>query len=387
MRYYLIAGEASGDLHASHLMQALKERDHEAEFRIVGGDLMQAAGGTLVRHYSTLAYMGFVSVALHLRTILKGMKQCRTDILKWKPDALILVDYPGFNLGMAKYIRQHAPHVKILYYISPKIWAWKEGRIRTIRKYVDRVYSILPFEPEYFRKRHNYEVQYVGNPTLDEVRSFQSSNKANLHKFLADCQKLDPNISVSDRPIIALLPGSRRQEIRDNLTIMLDALQPISDKYQFLIAGAPGITPDFYKSLTQGRENINVLFGQTYRLLQHSAAALVTSGTATLETALFRVPQIVCYYLPFGRFYSLLRRIVLTIPYISLVNLIANREVVPELVADGMTVENLRSHLQEILPGGNGREEMLKGYDLVEQQLGQSGAAWHTADLILSEFI
>lgn len=375
MKYYLIAGEASGDLHASHLMKALLREDAEAEFRFIGGDLMKAEGGTLVRHYSSLAYMGFVPVLLHLRAIMKGMKECRQDVLDWKPDVLILIDYPGFNLGMAKYIRLHAPGIRIFYYISPKIWAWKEWRMKSIRRYVDRVYSILPFEVEYFQNHHRYEIDYVGNPTLDEVASYQERNPADLTRFIMDN-------NLDERPIIALLAGSRKQEIRDNLSRMIEAVRPLLDKYQIIVAGAPNIEAEYYAQWT-GSASVHVLYGQTYRVLQHSVAALVTSGTATLETALFRVPQVVCYYLNAAWFYRFLRFVLIKVRYISLVNLVAEREVVKELVGVDMSARNAYEELVRILPGGEDREEMMKGYDEVVSRLGETDAPMRAAQLML----
>ena len=356
-------------------MQALRERDPKATFRFVGGDLMQAQGGTLVRHYRTLAYMGFVPVLTHLGTILRGMKQCRRDILQHHPDVLILIDYPGFNLDMAKYIRRHAPKIKIFYYISPKIWAWKEYRIRAIRQYVDRIYSILPFEVEYFSKRHNYEIDYVGNPTMDEVSAYNAESPVNFTHFIEENE-------LDNRPIIALLAGSRKQEIRDNLTRMLAATQDLTDKYQLVIAGAPGLDPDYYARWI-GNHSVRIVYGQTYPLLQHATAALVTSGTATLETAIFRVPQVVCYHLDHGWFYRILRRLFVKIPYISLVNLIAGREVVTELVADEMTADNVHRELLRILPEGDRRQQMLLDYQEVARRLGQSGAPQRAAELMI----
>jgi len=366
LKYYLIAGEASGDLHASHLMAALRERDSEAQFCFIGGDLMAAVGGTLVQHYRHLAYMGLMPVLRHLPQILRGMRQCRRDILQWQPDRLILVDYPGFNLNIARYVKRHAPQIKVVYYIAPKIWAWKERRIRDIRRYVDQLLSILPFEVDYYHQRHHYEVQYVGNPTLDEVKAFEDTHSVNFAEFTEKNH-------LSNRPVIALLPGSRQQEISDNLSRMVEAIRPLANDYQFIIAGAPGIPNEFY---TQWLRNFpgHVLYNQTFSILQHATAALVTSGTATLETSLFRVPQVVCYYIPCGRFVSFLRSLFLKIPYISLVNLIADREVVPELVAHQMTVENVRSQLLSILPGGERREAMLHDYDEVKRRLGKPGA-------------
>ena len=376
MKYYLIAGETSGELHASHLMKSLREKDPEAEFRFIGGDMMKAEGGTLVRHYSTLAFMGFVPVLLHMRTIMRGMKECRRDILEWKPDVLILVDYPGFNLGVAKYVRQHDPSIRIFYYISPKIWAWKEWRIKSIRRYVDRIYSILPFEVEYFQNRHQYEIDYVGNPTVDEIDSYKKQNNPDFARFIVEN-------NLDERPIIALLAGSRRQEIRDNLSRMIEAVRPFLADYQILVAGAPSIAPEFYSKWTESA-SVHVLYGQTYRILQHSTAALVTSGTATLETALFRVPQVVCYYLNAGWFYRFLRFVLVKAPYISLVNLVAGKEVVSELVGSDMTVESARRELLRILPGGECRETMLTDYEEVIRRLGEPGAPNRAAQFMIT---
>ena len=378
MKYYLIAGEASGDLHASHLMRALRQRDAQADFRFVGGDLMQAEGGTMLRHYSTLAYMGFVPVITHVGTILRGMKQCRRDVLAWKPDVLILVDYPGFNLGMAKFASRHLPDTRIMYYISPKVWAWKEWRMKDIRRYVGHVLSILPFEVDFYRSRHAEDkITYVGNPTLDEVAEYKQHHSSDFAHFIEENK-------LPSRPVIALLAGSRRQEIADNLSRMIRAVETLSDRYQFVVAGAPGITADYYHQVL-GDAPVRVLYGQTYRILQHATAALVTSGTATLETALFRVPQVVCYYLKAGLFFRWLRWLLVKVPYISLVNLVAGREVVPELVGSDMTPEAAREHLLRILPGGDGREAMLQGYDEVALRLGEPGAPQHAAERILEE--
>ena len=376
MKYYLIAGEASGDLHAAHLMSAIRSHDPESEFRFLGGEQMQAVGGTLVRHYRELAYMGIIPVITHLPTILRGMRDCKRDIQNWQPDVLILVDYPGFNLSIAKYVRCHAPKIKIYYYIPPKIWAWKERRIKQLRSYTDHLLSILPFEVDYYQHRHGFtNVTYVGNPTLDEVMAFERANPRDFSQFIAEN-------NLDQRPIIALLAGSRRQEIKDNLHRMLKAVQPLADRYQFVIAAAPNIEESYYFQW-MGNIPARLLYGQTYRILQHSSAALVTSGTATLETALFRVPQVVCYYINMGKLFSFLRRHVLKVPYISLVNLVANLEVVPELVADGMTVENVRNHLLRILPDGADRKTMLQGYDEVAQRLGDVGAPQRAAAFIV----
>ena len=369
MKYYLIAGEASGDLHASHLMAALKEEDAEAEFRFFGGDQMQTQGGTLVSHYKDLAYMGFFDVAFHLRTILKGMKRCKEDIVAWKPDVVILVDYPGFNLKIARFVHDNT-HIPVFYYISPKIWAWKEGRIKDIRRNVNELFSILPFEVDFYEKEHHYPIHYVGNPTVDEVDAFLKASPEDAKGFRREA-------GLDQRPIIALLAGSRKQEIRDNLPRMIEAAS-VGKNFQMVLAAAPGISDDYYAQFLKDT-NVKVLHNQTYPILRYATAALVTSGTATLETALFRVPQVVCYYMKTGRFASLVRRFMLKIPYISLVNLVADKEVVPELVAHEMTVKNTRKHLLSILPGGEAREKQLAGYELMAQRLGEPGAAKRAA--------
>lgn len=377
MKYYLIAGEASGDLHASHLMQALREQDPQAQFRFIGGDLMTTIGGreSLVQHYSTLAYMGFIPVLLHARTILNGMKHCRHDILAWQPDVLILVDYPGFNLKIAKYVNANSD-IPVYYYIAPKIWAWKEYRIRDIRRDVQQLFSILPFEVEFFQDKHHYPIHYVGNPTVDEVSQYLDTHPADPEAFRR-------HNGLDSRPIIALLAGSRRQEIQDNLSRMTRAAMPYARDYQLVIAGAPGIEEEYYRQWTHGLP-VTVIHQQTYPLLQHSHAALVTSGTATLETALFRVPQVVCYYMWAGRIVSFLRRLILNVRFISLVNLIADREVVPELVADEMTVANVRIHLGRLLPTDSPfRQQMLQGYEHMAQRLGAPGAPQHAARIII----
>ena len=369
MKYYLIVGEASGDLHASHLMKELKARDAEADFRFLGGDLMKAQGGTLVRHYKELAYMGFIPVLLHLRTILHNMKACKRDVLEWNPDVLILVDYPGFNLSVAEFVHAHSP-IPVYYYISPKIWAWKEYRIKNIKRDADELFSILPFEVEFFEGKHQYPIHYVGNPTVDEVAAYQETNPKDFAAFIAANQ-------LENKPVIALLAGSRKQEIKDNLPDMLKAASAFPD-YQLVLAGAPGITPEYYEKYV-GQANVKIIFGQTYRILQHADAALVTSGTATLETALFRVPQVVCYHTPIGKVISFLRRHILTVKYISLVNLIADCEVVKELVADTMTVKNMQCELANLLENEVYKKEMITGYDYVAERLGPAGAPRHAA--------
>lgn len=370
MKYYLIVGEASGDLHASNLMRALQHEDPQAEFRFFGGDLMKAVGGTCVKHYRELAYMGFIPVLLHLRTIFRNMDYCKKDVEAWQPDVLILVDYPGFNLKIAEYIKQHT-RIPVYYYISPKIWAWKEYRIKNIKRDVDELFSILPFEVDFFKK-YQYPVHYVGNPCVDAVDDFRKNGQETFSEFIAAN-------GLENRPIIALLAGSRRQEIKDNLSRMIEAARSFP-QYQFVVAGAPGIEPDFYKQYIDS--STKIVFGQTYRLLQQAEAALVTSGTATLETALFRVPQVVCYYTAAGKLVSFLRRHILKVKYISLVNLIADCEVVTELVADGMTVANIKKELAKIVPGGSGRSLMLSEYDRLIAILGEPGASERAASQI-----
>ena len=369
MKYYLIVGEASGDLHASHLMSALKTADPQADFRFFGGDLMAAVGGKMVKHYKELAYMGFSPVLLHLRTIFANMKRCKEDIVAWNPDVVILVDYPGFNLDIAKFVHAKT-QIPVYYYISPKIWAWKEYRIKNIKRDVDELFSILPFEVEFFEGKHQYPIHYVGNPTVDEVAAYQETNPKDFAAFIAANQ-------LENKPVIALLAGSRKQEIKDNLPDMLKAASAFPD-YQLVLAGAPGITPEYYEKYV-GQANVKIIFGQTYRILQHADAALVTSGTATLETALFRVPQVVCYHTPIGKVISFLRRHILTVKYISLVNLIADCEVVKELVADTMTVKNMQCELANLLENEVYKKEMLTGYDYVAERLGPAGAPCHAA--------
>ena len=374
MKYYFVVGEASGDLHASNLMKAIKQRDAEAEFRFFGGDNMKAVGGTMVKHYKELAYMGFIPVMMHLRTILGNMKMCKNDIVGWKPDVLILVDYPGFNLDIAKFIHAKTD-IPVYYYIAPKIWAWKEYRIKNIKRDVDKLFSILPFEVDFFEKKHNYPIQYVGNPTLDEVEKFKSEHNENFAGFTT-------RTHLEGKPIIALLSGSRKQEIADNLPLMVEAVRPLMDRYQVVVAGAPSIDMALYDKYLSGT-GVKVVPNETYSLLMQAEAALVTSGTATLETALFGVPQVVCYYLPFGKVYSFLRRFFLKIPYVSLVNLVLGREGVKELIADGMTVEAARAELLKVLNGGEARDEMLASYAELKQNLGETGAPEHAAKLII----
>lgn len=377
MKYYLIAGEASGDLHASNLMKALKVEDSEAEFRFFGGDLMSAVGGTRVKHYRELAYMGFIPVLMHLPTILSNMRLCKRDIVDWHPDVVILIDYPGFNLDIAKYLRANT-RIPVYYYISPKIWAWKEYRIKNIKRDVDALFSILPFEIDFFEKKHHYPIHYVGNPCVDAVTQFKATYTETKEEFITR-HNLQP-----EKPIIALLAGSRRQEIKDNLPQMIEATSSFIDTHQLVLAGAPGIEPEYYAKYT-GNHPVKILFGETYPLLTHSRAALVTSGTATLETALFRVPQVVCYYVAMGGFISFLRRHLLKVRYISLVNLVAGHGVVRELVADSMTAYNIRAELTDLVNDTSERAAMLRGYDECLRILGPAGASEKAAHTIVKK--
>ena len=373
MRYYLIVGEASGDLHASHLMRSLQAVDTAAEFRFFGGDLMTAVGGTRVKHFKELAYMGFIPVLLHLRTIFRNMAFCKKDIVEWAPDVVILVDYPGFNLNIAKFVKSKT-RIPVYYYISPKIWAWKEYRIKNIKRDVDELFSILPFEVNFFEKKHHYPIHYVGNPTADEVRSFLSTYNEGFEQF---CKA---NALQADKPILALLAGSRRQEIKDNLPAMMQ-VAACFPQYQAVLAGAPSIADEYYEGFIRGSQ-VRLVKNQTYPLLAHSTAALVTSGTATLETALFNVPQVVCYKTPVPRLIRFAFNHVIKVKYISLVNLIMNKEVVSELFADRFTIDNIAHCLQTLLPGGEARQEMLNNYALLQKVLGDDVAPDNAAKLM-----
>lgn len=379
MRYYLIVGEASGDLHASNLMKALQSEDGDAEFRFYGGDLMRSVGGTLVKHYKEMAYMGFVPVMMHLRTILRNMRVCKRDIMDWKPDVLILVDYPGFNLDIAKYVRSHSD-IPIYYYISPKIWAWKEYRIKIIRRDVDELFSILPFEVEFY-ERHHYPIHYVGNPCVDAVEAFKASDEG-----AETDEAFRRAYGLSDQPIIAILAGSRRQEIKDNLRVMMKTAQRFNS-HQFVIAGVPTIEEAYYRKYIPQEMDVKIVVNSTYRLLRHAEAALVTSGTATLETALFDVPQVVCYYTSCGRMVNWLRKLILKVKYISLVNLVVNREIVKELIGEQMNVDRLETELRLIVEGGANRSQMLADYAEMRERLGGSGASQRAARQIVAHLI
>ncbi|MCE5204806.1 MAG: lipid-A-disaccharide synthase [Porphyromonadaceae bacterium] len=372
MKYYLVVGEASGDLHASNLMQSLGELDRDADFRYFGGDLMQSKGGTLVKHYREMAYMGIIPVILHARTILHNLDFCKKDIATYKPDVVILVDYPGFNLKVAKYVKSRL-HIPVHYYISPKVWAWKEYRVKSFKKYVDEMLCILPFEVDFFRK-HQYMVHYVGNPTVDAI-----ANRDYLEESFDGFIQAN---HLDNKPIIALLAGSRKQEIASNLPVMLEAVKGFTDGYQIIVAGAPGIDPLFYKKFEYSFQSVRVLFGRTYRILAQADAALVTSGTATLETALLNVPQVVCYRTPLPKLTWLGFKYILHTPFISLVNLISGREVVKELFAKKFTVDDLRMELKQLLHVQSYRQNMLNNYKEMQMKLGEPGAS-HTAAKII----
>lgn len=363
MKYYIIAGEASGDLHASNLVKALKQKDASANFRGWGGDMLKAEGVELVEHYRNTSFMGFVEVIKNLRTIFRFLAECKRDILNYKPDALILVDYPGFNLRIAEFAKQQ--NLKVFYYISPQIWAWKEGRVKKIKRDVDKMFVILPFEKDFYKK-HNYEVEFVGHPLLDAIKSF--SNTKNF---------VEEN-NLSDKKIVALLPGSRAQEIKKMLEPMKEVAQHFPD-YQFVIAGVNSVEKNIYEEELRGTE-LKVVFNQTYQLLQNSSAAIVTSGTATLETALFGVPQMVCYK---GNSISyFIGKQLVKVIYISLVNLIMDKEVVRELIQQNMNVENMKTELKKLLSDENYRSLILNEYKLLQNSLGGSGASEKTAEAI-----
>lgn len=367
MRYFLIAGEASGDLHAAGLMHELKMIDAQAEFCYMGGDLMQAQGGKLVQHYKHTAYMGFIRVLMNFRKVLKSFDVCKKTLTDFNPDAVVLVDFPGFNLPIAKFVKRKL-HKPVFYYIPPKIWAWKEGRIRKIKKYVDKVFAILPFEPEFYRK-HNYEVEYTGNPTVEQIEK----SKLNIPDF----EEFIRQNNLSSKPIIALLPGSRRQEISACLPKMLSAASNF-DEYQILISGAPGIEPPFYKPFLK-ETKIPVLYNQTPSIVKHSKIAIVNSGTATLETALLGTPQVVVYHVKFGKLAMLAKKLFLKVKFVSLVNLIAEKEVVKELLASDFTVYNLQTEMSKLLDNPENIQTMRKDYTLLVDKLGKMPSAETTA--------
>ena len=367
MKYYIIAGEASGDLHGSNLIKALKKRHSNAEIRCWGGDLMQAAGGTLVKHYKEMAFMGFLEVLLNLGTIFKNIKFCKNDIAEFNPDVIIFIDYSGFNLRIAEWAKQR--NYKTNYYISPQIWASREGRINKIKRNIDTMYVILPFEKEFYEKKHGFPVHFVGHPLIDAI----GNRKKIDEKTFRIANDLD-----NGKPIIALLPGSRKQEVRKMLRLMLSITNDFPE-YNFVIGGAPSLDDEFYNPFLVNA-NVGFVANKTYDLLNTSHAALVTSGTATLETALFKVPQVVCYKANWLS-YQIAKRII-TLKYISLVNLIMDKEVVKELIQNDLNTKNIKNELAEIL-GGPGREKQLKAYNLLEKKLGGKGASEKVAGLIV----
>lgn len=367
MKYYVIAGEASGDLHGSNLLKELKKLDKDSDFRCWGGDLMKAAGGNIVKHYRDLAFMGFAEVIKNLPTILNNLKFCKEDIAAFRPDVLVLIDYPGFSLRIAKWAK--AAGFKVIYYISPQVWAWKESRVKLIREVVDKMLVILPFEKEFFENRWNYKVEFVGHPLVQVINDFKAS---------------DTNRQTAGKPVIALLPGSRRQEIAKKLPVMLQASKAFP-QYQFVIAKAASLEDSFYSPFFTNYPEIASVRNETYSLLSQSIAALVTSGTATLETALFGVPQVVCYK-GSAVSYQIARRLV-KIKYISLVNLIMDREVVKELIQNDMTVSNVTKELGSILHNESKIEQVKKDYTELRNMLQQHGNASEKAAAIIYEFV
>lgn len=367
MKYYIIAGEASGDLHGSNLIKALKNEDPSAEIRCWGGDLMQKAGGELAKHYKDMAFMGFLEVLMNIPTIFKNISYCKEDIQKFKPDVVIFIDFSGFNLRIAKWAKENG--FKTNYYISPQIWASREGRIKKIKRDIDAMYVILPFEKDFYEKKHGYPVHFVGHPLIDAIENTPLQDNETFRKE----NGLDP-----EKPIIALLPGSRKQEVQKMLDVMLSVKKDFHD-YQFVIAGAPSLPDEFYLPFLKG-DKVGYVSNKTYTLLKHSHAALVTSGTATLETALFGIPQVVCYK---GNWisYQIAKRII-TLKYISLVNLIMDREVVKELIQNDLTTKNLKTALSKIVEGSQ-RERILADYKLLKEKLGGKGASELAAQLIV----
>lgn len=365
MKYYLIAGEASGDLHGANLMRALAEIDPQAQFRFWGGDRMEAVGGKLIKHYRDLAFMGFWEVVTNLRTILRNIDLCKGDITAYQPDALIFIDYPGFNMRIAKWAKQQG--IPTHYYISPQIWAWKENRIKAIRRDVDAMYVILPFEKDFYEGKHQYPVHFVGHPLLDAIAA---RREVSMEMFKREN-------GLDERPIIALLPGSRKQEIAKMLSVMLSVVGSYHP-YQFVIAGAPSLGYDFYRQFIR-EENVHFVSGKTYDLLSHAHAALVTSGTATLETALFRVPEVVCYR---GNWisYQIAKRVI-SLKYISLVNLIMDAPVVTELIQGDLNTRNLKVELDKLLDPAY-RDKLQRDYQALRERLGNQGASRRTAQAI-----
>lgn len=382
MRYYIIAGEASGDLHGSNLMKELRKLDTSANIRFWGGDMMQQAGGELVKHYRDLAFMGFLEVVMNLRTILRNLAFCKEDILQNRPDTLILIDYPGFNLRIAAWAKEQG--IKVVYYISPQVWAWKANRVKKMKLCIDKMLVILPFEKDYYRDKWNWEVEYVGHPLVEVV---EERKKADRESAVVNRQlesRTDDTDTVFQKPIVALLPGSRKQEILKKLPIMMEVSQFFPD-YQFVVAKAPGQEDSFYDSLLAGYPNVSSVSGKTYHLLMQSTAALVTSGTATLETALFGVPEVVCYK-GSNISYQIAKRLV-KIKYISLVNLIMDKLVVTELIQNDLTTDNLRRELQELLSNPARQQQLATDYKALKDLLSKGGNASATAAASIVQFL
>ena len=366
MKYYIIAGEASGDLHASNLVAEIKKKDKKAEFRGCGGDLMKAQGVDLLKHYRTMAYMGFVEVAVNLRKVLGNIALCKKDILDYQPDVVILVDYPGFNLRIADFA--HEKGFKVVYYISPQIWAWKRRRVHKIKRSVDKMLVILPFEEEFY-KRYGVDVTFVGNPLLDELAKVGTGNRSIF---------LRRNSLGERREIIALLPGSRRQEVKRTLPVMIKMASHFPN-YQFVVAGVSSLDRSLYKDI-MGQSDVFYVENQTYDLLQNSSAAMVTSGTATLETALFSIPEVVCYKAT--DFSYRLAKWMIKVKFISLVNLVMDREVVKELIQGDLTEDNLVKELDQLLHNSKRQRRMLEDYDELRDRLGNAGASEKAAEII-----
>ena len=369
MKYYIIAGEASGDLHGANLIASLKKKDTRAKIRAWGGNLMKKQGATLVKHYRDLAFMGFVEVLLHLRTILKNLSFCKKDILKYKPDAIILIDYPGFNLKIAKFAHKH--NIKVYYYISPQVWAWKKRRVYTIKEVVDKMLVILPFEKDFYDD-YRVDAHFVGHPLLDELSKVRYINRSNF----ARQNKLDPK-----KEIIALLPGSRKQEVTRMLGIMMKVMDKFPE-YQFVIGCAPSLPESFYRELV-GNENVHLVFNKTYQLLQVASAALVTSGTATLETALFYVPEVVCY--KGNKISYLIAKNLVKVKYISLVNLIMDKPVLKELIQNDLTPKNIEEDLNDLLTNHKKQRQLLEDYEDLRCKLGNAGASNNAATIIVND--
>lgn len=369
MKYYIIAGEASGDLHGANLIASLKKKDSRAKIRAWGGNLMKKQGATLVKHYRDLAFMGFVEVLLHLRTILRNLRFCKRDIMRFKPDAIILIDYPGFNMKIAKFAHKHG--IKVYYYISPQVWAWKKRRVHTIKEVVDKMLVILPFEKDFYDE-YRVDAHFVGHPLLDELSKVRYINKNNFVR---------QNKLNSKKEIIALLPGSRKQEVGRMLEVMLKVVDKFPE-YQFVIGCAPSLPEEYYKSLIVN-ENVQLVFNKTYQLLQVASAALVTSGTATLETALFYVPEVVCY--KGNKISYLIAKNLIKVKYISLVNLIMDKPVVKELIQNDLTPENVEAELKQLLTNHKVQRQLLDDYEDLRYKLGNAGASNNAATIIFDD--